>query len=103
MKTDESAHADLIEELAAAAEGLLVSLRLNEGIPDEKLNRLVSALSQAGEQWRGSQDVPKRLAAILLEIYPAVEAASHLYEDEEAESIQQAAAEIFEEAIRCLQ
>lgn len=102
MKIEDPASEALIEELAAAAEGVVVSLRLNEGLPEQKRERLSSALSQAARQWSETPYVPKRLAAILVELYPAVEASSHLYAGGEAVAIQQAAAEVYEQCMHIL-
>ncbi|MCY3020014.1 MAG: hypothetical protein NTW87_13425 [Planctomycetota bacterium] len=55
-------------ELCAIIEGFLTSLRMGDGMQEENVEKLCSALRHVAELYRASPMVPKRLAFYLVEL-----------------------------------
>lgn len=77
----------LFQSFVAAVEDFTVPLRLGDGIDDAALNELKATIAAVTSTYRSVDAVPKRLAAIFVELYPAVEGTSALYEHDVAQRI----------------
>ena len=87
--------------LLAAAEGLLVPLRMGDGLDEAALARLESALDDFASAWRGEAMIPKAAASVLAELCPALETSSYLYPDERGNVVRQQAAMLSDRVAQC--
>lgn len=78
----------------ASARAVGAGLTAMEGIDEVAYDRLCGALRRCADAWRGRDAVPKRAANVLVDLYPAVEAGSHMYGDDYLPTLQMAAEEI---------
>ncbi|RKE02893.1 hypothetical protein [Streptomyces sp. TLI_171] len=82
--------ADLVGLLEEAATRFVIALRMNEGFDKGALQELHEAIDRCGKAWRESDQVPKRGALILAELFPAIDACAWLYEGEMRQRIVEA-------------
>lgn len=61
------------EALVAAWEEFSVPLRMKDGIDDQALANLKSALSDCADAWRGVDTIPRRAVNVLVDISPTME------------------------------
>lgn len=93
---------DMTAGLAEAVERLTVPLRMGDGVDETALGELSTLLTGLAEQWQGRADVPKEAAGLLVELYPAMVGAIGLYQDDQAQAIQDAAEQVLDLALACL-
>lgn len=84
----------LTEELLSKTETFLVKLRLGDGLDPKAYIEVCNTLKACVIEWRSSDFIPKKIANILVDLYPAIEACSYLYADPEAENVRKASDEI---------
>lgn len=87
---------DVSKRLSDAVERFTVPLRMGEGVDDIALGELKSALAAAAAAWRGEPSLPKTLVIFLVEVFPSIDATSHLYPDERGDRIRTIAEEVQE-------
>lgn len=88
-----------LKELFLSGDGLLVLLRLGDGLDKSKFDRICCILKDLKEEWKNSDYIPKMAVDIFIDFYPAIESSYGLYNDEEMEEIIEAA-DIIMELIR---
>lgn len=66
------------------------------------LNALRQALSRCADAWQYEDYVPKRAAHVLVDLFPAIEGSSYLYEEDYALLVRNAAAEISDLVTACV-
>ena len=93
---------DAAQRLASAIERLAVPLRMGDGVDEQALDDLRRTLSDAAVRWRTEDVVPKRAAALLVELYPALVGTVDLYEGGDAERIRNICEELLELSLECL-
>ncbi|MFJ5234855.1 hypothetical protein ACIQBJ_33830 [Kitasatospora sp. NPDC088391] len=91
-----------VARLAAVAERFVVGLRMNEGFDEVLLRQLREEIDRCGAAWRERDEVPKRGALILAELYAAIDACAWLYTGETRERIVDAAVEVHEAVVAAL-
>lgn len=72
-----------LEELLLSDEGILVSLRLGDGINQQKVDLVCKILGELSTEWEQNDSIPKKAADLFVDFYPAVESACGLYSNEE--------------------
>ncbi len=92
---DDAALADVVERLT-------VPLRMGDGLDETALAELSTLLTGLADSWRGRADVPKRAAALLTELYPALVGTAGLYSDDEAHRTEGAAEHLLDLTLTCL-
>jgi hypothetical protein len=98
--TDDKAAA--VERLLVSVEKFTVPLRMGDGVDEPALAELKSALTTLASAWKGEQMIPKRAAAVLTELYPAVEGCSSLYPDDQASRVLEEANELLDLVQACM-
>lgn len=88
-----------LKELFLSDDGLLVSLRLGDGLDKKKSDRICCILKDLKEEWKYSDCIPKMAVDIFIDFYPAIESSYKLYNDEEVNEIIESA-DIIMELIR---
>ncbi|HEY9472738.1 MAG TPA: hypothetical protein VIS06_02685 [Mycobacteriales bacterium] len=86
----------LVEKLADAVEGFTVPVRMGDGIDDHALGKLREVIVAVASTYRAENVIPKRVAAIFVELYPAIEGSVALYDDDAAERVLSEANELLD-------
>lgn len=90
-----------VTQLVDAAEAFLVPLRMGEGLDEQALALLETAIDTFANQWRRDSMIPKSAASVLSEIWPSMEAASDLYPDERGDRIRDIAVRLGDRIAVC--
>lgn len=83
------------EQLMQHAGELLEILENGEPFASEDLAELVQHVEMFCDHFPASEEVPRKVARMLTELVPALDAASQNYEDSDADRIQDAAGALF--------
>jgi hypothetical protein len=83
-----------VEAVMTAAEQFDVPLRNGEGMDEIALKNLRDALRACAAAWRDSDTIPKRAANVLVDLSPAIEASSYLYDEDYAARVRDVYLEI---------
>jgi hypothetical protein len=75
---------------------------MGDGVDEAACNRLRDALHQRAVAWRARDVVPKLAVNTLVDLYPAVEASSYLYPEDQAISVRAIAEETGDLVRSCL-
>ena len=92
-----------LQQLDSAIERFAVPLRMGDGIDKPALNDLKRTLTDTARQWRAADVVPKRSAALLVELYPALTGTLDLYDGEHAERVRQVCEELLQLSLACFE
>lgn len=76
-----------LEELLLSEDGLLVSLRLGNGLDQEKVENICCVLNELQVEWEDCDYIPKKAADIFIDFYPAMESSCGLYSEDESDKI----------------
>jgi hypothetical protein len=96
------------QAIAAIDEGLWgprsipVQLREGKGLDETALRRVREALELLAERWRFRSEVPKRVAAALVDIQSSMQASFDQYDEDEQDAIEDAANELVDLAYQLL-
>src|SRR4051812_40658117 len=93
----------LIDDLSSAVDEFLVPLRMGEGFSKDKFQVLCSILKECADEWASKDYVPKIGVAVLIDLWPAVEACSYLYKEEDAELTKKASDTLGDLVRECFQ
>ncbi|MEV6052056.1 hypothetical protein [Streptomyces sp. NPDC052107] len=85
-----------MSQLDDAAEAFIGPLRLNDGFDQLALDELCRQIDRLGQQWRTSEVIPKSVALLLSELYPAICACADLYSGDERRRMIEAAVRVGE-------
>ena len=92
----------LISTLETLAQEYVTGVRMNEGVQLDVLGALNAALAEVGDRWRGSDQIPKGIARILLELSSAVDSSAYLYEQPTRDEIIQISSSLLEQSVDIL-
>ncbi|WP_285751535.1 hypothetical protein [Lentzea sp. NBRC 105346] len=76
-----------LSDLAQTWERFVLGLRRRDGLDADALNALKEALGACAAAWAGRDSIPRLGANILVDIVPATDSNSHLYEGEVQQQI----------------
>lgn len=93
---------DVVSQLEALAIEIADKLRGIEGLDLELGERLMIALQRACEHWANSDVVPKRAAALFVDLPSSIEACSYLYDEQSAAGIREFADRVADAIRTCL-
>jgi hypothetical protein len=82
-----SKNLDKLYQLLYADDGLLILLRLGEGLDLKKAEQIHDVLQKLSDEWRDKDSIPKQAVDIFIDFYPAMESAANHYSDIEAQKI----------------
>lgn len=82
---------ELFEKLLLSEEGLLIKLRLGKGLDRVKYDSICYLLEELAAEWKGIDTIPKKAAELFVDLYPAMDATSYQYKNDEAIIIKEAA------------
>jgi len=85
-----------LEELFLGDDGLLISLRLGNGLNMKKVDEIIKILKVLSKEWANQNYIPKRAAEIFIDFYPAMESVCGLYSDDESTNIMDVADKILD-------
>src|SRR5579872_2116575 len=74
--------AEIIESLQSSAEEFLTDLRMRRGVNEVALEKLKRDIAAATEHWEGKSDVPKDLAAVMVDLFASTKDNEVLYKNE---------------------
>lgn len=78
---------DLLEKLLLEDDGLLISLRMGDGLDKGKADQVCKVLIDISKEWEGLDDVPKKAVGLFIDLYPAMQSSCESYSEEEAMEI----------------
>lgn len=93
---------DNFEQLLIGDDGLLVSLRMGEGLQKEKVQQIICVLGKLSKEWESSDCIPKKAVDLFIDIFPVIQSSCSWYSDEEAEDIMDAADRIIDSIRNCI-
>ena len=91
-----------LKELLLGDTGLLVSLRLGDGLDNEKVMEIINILKKLKLEWEKENTIPKKAVDLFIDFYPVMESASVLYSDNESNMIMDAADKIMDLIRDCI-
>jgi hypothetical protein len=83
-----------LEELLLGDAGLLIALRLGNGLNIRKADEIIKILETLSNEWADKDYIPKKAAELFIDFYPAMESACGLYSDNESINIMDVADKI---------
>jgi len=92
-----------LEELLLNDEGLLISLRLGNGLNMEKIDLICGILKELSDEWKKDDVIPKKAANLFVDFYQAIESSCGLYNDEKQIQIMNAADKIMDLIRECVE
>lgn len=93
---------ELLEKLLYGDDGLLLLLRMGDGLNNEKFEEVCLILKELAIEWRERDHIPKRAALLLFELYPAMSSGNRFYKEKELEKIEDAADIIYDLILDCI-
>lgn len=99
----ESDQIDLLEKLFIADNGLLTLLSMGHGLQKEKVKEICDVLTILHDQWRNKEVIPKKAAELFADFYFNVESSLRLYDEEKQIEIMDAAYQIRDRILQCVQ
>jgi hypothetical protein len=94
MQIEDMANSRLIQALENESSDILFKLRSASGLDRPAFRRLLSIIDQLSAEWVGNVQLPKSVAGIFFDIYPAMMSASYQYPKHEQQEVMQAADEL---------
>lgn len=91
-----------LEELLLSEDGLLVSLRLGNGLDEVKVEKICYVLKELKVEWEDFDFIPKKAVDIFIDFYPAMESSCGLYSEEESDKIIDTADKIMDLIRECI-
>jgi hypothetical protein len=82
------------DALNQAVEQFTVPLRMGEGMNEIALDNLRDALRLCAGAWRNTDSIPKSAALELVDLAPAIESSSYLYDEDYAARVRDVSVEI---------
>ena len=83
-----------LEALLLSENGMLISLRLAQGLDNKKVEEICKILLLLKEEWKDKKEIPKKAVGIFIDFFPAMEAISDFYPENEAIKIMNVADKI---------
>ncbi|MBW5470330.1 hypothetical protein GPJ61_21115 [Brevibacillus formosus] len=93
---------EVLEELLLGEEGLLISLRLGDGLNQKRVDEVCNILAELEVDWSGKDFIPKKAADLFVDLYPAMESSCGLYDENEGQEIMDAADKIMDRIRGCI-
>jgi hypothetical protein len=93
---------DLASQLEEQSGAILLALRGLDGLNKSAFADLLNTIERCIEAYAQDASIPKKVAAILFDIYPAIVSASYLYDAKETSRIQEAAEQLADRIRVCL-
>jgi hypothetical protein len=93
---------DKLNDLLYSDDGLLISLRMGDGLNKEKFSEVCEILKELATEWAGKDEISKYGAHLLFELYPALIGGSGFYGKEEQVQIEDATNQIYNLIVNCL-
>lgn len=93
---------ELLEELLIGNDGLLISLRMAEGLNKEKAEQIYKVLADLAVDWKDQNYIPKKAVDLFIDIYPVMLNQSDYYSEEKAIEILDCMDKIIDLIRRCI-
>ena len=85
---------DVINNLYTAVDNFIFDLRNGNKIDEEKYHALCNALISCDSKWKDLESIPKKAAALLVDLPTSIETCSMWYEDSELSRVREIYLEI---------
>jgi hypothetical protein len=85
---------DLLEELLLSDSGLIISLRMGDGLNVSLVDEICMLLDKLKVEWEKKDSIPKKAVDLFVDFYPAMESCEGLYNEKEFTEILDAADKI---------
>lgn len=69
------------------SDGLLISLRFGQEISFDKVNQILSVLSDINDEYKKSDMISKNICGLFMDFFPAIESSFSLYSSEQIHEI----------------
>lgn len=91
-----------LKDLLLSGDGMLISLRMGQGLDNEKVNEICEVLILLKEEWKEKKEISKKAVDIFVDFFPAMEMVSDYYSENEAVEIMNAADKIMDLIRDCI-
>ncbi|OCA90486.1 hypothetical protein A8F94_00940 [Bacillus sp. FJAT-27225] len=92
---------ETLEELLLGNTGLLISLRMGDGVQQVKVSQIIEVIDHLSEEWAESESIPKKAANLFVDLYAAAYSTLGLYSEEEMIRIEDAVDKIMDSVRKC--
>lgn len=93
---------DMLEKLLLDDDGLLISLRMADGLNKDKAEQVYKVLIELAEEWKGQDAIPKKAVDLFIDIYPVMLGQSDYYGEKEAIEIMDCCLKIMDLIRECI-
>lgn len=93
---------EILEELLIGEDGILLSLRMGDGLQEEKVKQVIDIIAKLSEEWFGSDCIPKKAVDLFIDIYPVMQSTCDWYSETEATKIMDSADRIIDSIRDCI-
>ncbi len=76
-----------LEILLLSENGLIIKLRMGEGLDSNLVDEICETLSILKDEWKNSLFIPKKAVDMFVDFYPAMESCIGLYDQFESDKI----------------
>lgn len=97
-----SSNLNILEQLLIGQDGILLSLRMGDGLEEEKVERIIRILGKLSKEWSGNESIPKKAVDLFIDIYPVMQSSCDLYSEETAVKIMNVADKIIDSIRNCI-
>lgn len=92
----------LLSELLIGDKGILVPLRLGDGLSPIKVDMAIKEIERLAIKWSQQDAIPKKAVDLFIDIFPAMESTLGLYEESEQIIIMDAADKLISAVRKCI-
>lgn len=97
-----SSNMEFLEQLLIGEDGMLLSLRMGEGLQEKKVQQIIDVLVKLSKEWSGSDCIPKKALDLFIDIFPVMQSSCDWYSEEETIKIMNAADRIIDSIRDCI-
>ncbi|WP_244209307.1 hypothetical protein [Paenibacillus ferrarius] len=91
-----------LEEVLIGDEGVLISLRMGDGLNKGKVEEACTILDKLAIMWSETDSIPKKAVDLFINIYPVLMTSQEHYSEHEAREIMDAADQLMIKVINCV-
>lgn len=91
-----------LETLLIGENGLLIKLRLGDGLDQDTVNDILITLSELSNEWSHLDLIPKKSIELFIDIYPTMESSLELYSSDDKIKIMDVADKIINSVKDCV-
>lgn len=97
-----SSDLEFLEQLLIGEDGMLLSLRMGDGLQEKKVQQVIDVLGKLSKEWSGSECIPKKAVDLFIDIFPVMQSSCDWYSEAEVIKIMDAADQIVNSIRDCI-